>query len=152
MMRYYAIATVVFALILPASAHQEKSFEGSPFTHIKFENSHVKVEHDGREYYLVSIDGIKIEDIFTACIQGADDGLEENTRQDWCQSMFSQKFVELLSGLKIERTDWWQVNALKNVDLTLYYFETHEVIEFTDVEVTKEKLDLVIKNQSKKTP
>lgn len=112
------IASLIFSSF---SFAQEKS----PFTDISYDASpSVQVQVGGEMLYLLSINGVKREEIMEKC---------QATYAAECSCMFAEKFVETMTGIGLPITN--DVATLR-----LYKMETHEV-SFVDQAVTVENMD-----------
>lgn len=129
------VKLALFSLFFLA-AFSSAANERSPFTGVNFsEYPSIKVTHEGTEYYLLNIDGVKRADIMSAC---------ESLYPNDCADRFTFGFVGLLSSLNIAGTDWSQDGALDFVNLKLYNVQNHSITDFSDVSVTEEKLSKII--------
>ena len=102
----------------------------APFSDVLFDSyPSVKVEVNQQTYYLLSINGVRREQIFDTCEQqlGAD-----------CQDLFAENFEETMATLGMPVGD--------TIELGLYFMRNHAVTTET-VDNTAENQELIIQNR-----
>ena len=108
--------------------------EGSPFTDVQYSNwPSVIVEHQGAEYYLLGINGTSREVIMNQCAAQF---------QEQCRDLFALQFTQLMNDIGQPVAD--------TVNLRLYNFSNHAVVEAADVPVTAANLQLIKDNRAER--
>ena len=108
--------------------------EKSPFTDVQYNKwPSVVVEHQGAEFYLLSINGTSREAIMSQC---------DAKFQQQCKELFALEFTYLMNEIGQTVGD--------TVSLKLYDFSTHSVINAANVPVTSDNLQSIIDRRAER--
>lgn len=126
-----AIFAILCLAIFSAAPAVSAEVSRSPFTKVNFSTPpHIGVEHDGRDYFLVTINGETTENLMAACRQQF---------RAQCETQFAENFSNFMQAIGKP------VGATATLDL--YIFAEHRVVRFENVTVTEAKQRSVIESR-----